>query len=189
MLNVVLDCRFRTQPGLSLTPPPQPPAATAASNCRRAPLIENRDAEPPASRSRGSCACCCSSPWSGGFPPPSGPLRRSKASMPTVEPTNLSKPSKSDSACLHAHLVSRAPHVYGRYPAWACAQSRARLASHRNIPRSASLDGASFARATIRAAHEERSCRLSRQREPGKCMLRSGQSRKFSEIQSETKSC
>ncbi len=55
----------------------------------------------------------------------------------------------------HSHLVSHAPHVYGRYPARACAQSRARLASPRNIPRSASLDSASHARATFRPAHEK----------------------------------
>ena len=46
-----------------------------------------------------------------------------------------------------ALLASRAPHVYGRHPARAKAQSRARLASPRNIPRSASLDGAPDARA------------------------------------------
>ena len=48
-----------------------------------------------------------------------------------------------------SRTVPRAPHVYGRYPARAKAQSRARLASHRNISRTATLDGASDARATL----------------------------------------
>src|SRR6516225_4532628 len=55
---------------------------------------------------------------------------------------------------VYGRLTSPAPHVYGRSQARAKAQSRARLASHRNIPRSASLDGASSARATLRPAHE-----------------------------------
>jgi hypothetical protein len=64
-----------------------------------------------------------------------------------------SPPRSAQFRAFRAHLAPPAPDVYGRYPARAKAQSRARLASPRNIPRSASLDGTSSARATLRHAH------------------------------------
>ena len=97
-----------------------------------------------------------------------------------------SRPSRVHSFVTRALRVACASCVWPYHSAGMSAvQGRAVSASAKRL----ALDGAPFARATIRPAHEKRSCRLSRQCDSGAFMSRSGQSRQYSQIHNETKSC